>query len=544
MRYRFQHSNHMWRKVELLDATVFLAGQLKDLETLVSKLKSKKRYSYRSLLREQNDHFGLVAVFKDKIFISTDRIQSYPIYYELEENGGLVISTTGSEFRHAKYKDRYNRHLEPFFLASGYTVGSETLISGVNRLLPGQLVEFTTQDERVVELKADRYFIYAPNLHGQGDENRLASELNEVLDEVTVDLINKAEGRKICLMLSAGLDSRLILAKLVQHGYRDLQAFSYGSVGNMEGREARAIAERLGVPWEFVPPRKEDVNHFLGADGFAYGRFASGVTTTAVFTEFYALRRLKRRGFFGDDFLFVNGQTGDFLTGGHLRNHQSNDEALDWIRDKHFSLFDLKEIGLSEEKVRDYLYFWLSANQSEGMLSQKFGGHTLNLMMEWQERQCNYVVNSMRAYDWHHQLWSLPLWHPLLMDFFNKVPLNLQLQQRLYFKFLTNWNYQNLFNPLRRPYDPWCYHGTFIKTLAWVIGKCKSESTKQDFYRKSYYYSDLWYLYRFFGWQTYKALNQEIRSPASLFSLLTINQLRQELGLDISPFVPLQKSFN
>ena len=520
-----------WRHIKVAGGEAYIAGTFNCLKAFAASCRRNDTTEIQKALLDQHGHFGIVLVFEDMCFVACDRVQSYPLLYETKADGSVIIATDAKMFRNSAYKDSYQADLAPFYLLAGYTAGKHTLIRNVFRVLPGELIYFKEKDGDPPKRFQQRYFAYMPDLESPSDEDSLLKGLEERLDEVTEHLMRQADGRTICLALSAGLDSRVILAKLVEHGYPNIRTFSYGTWKNMEAREARKIASKLNVKWEFIGPRRADINDFHFGDGNEFNRSASGITTTAVFTEFYALKQLQNRGITGDEFLFVNGQTGDFLTGGHLRPHTGFAMAVEWIKSKHFSLFARESLGIAEDQIDRYLSNWIKENCGSAAFKGLHAGDSFNLMLEWQERQSNYIINSMRAYDWHGQKWALPLWHPRLIDFYMGVPHRLQLSQQLYFEFLSAWNFSDLFRVLRKPYDPWCWHGQIMRGMGGLIGQLIDNKAKDSFYRRNYYYSDLWYLYRLFGRRAYLDLHECIRSPASLFTIRSLQLLKMDLGL-------------
>ena len=56
--------------------------------------------------------------------------------------------------------------------------------------------------------------------------------------------------------MSGGLDSRLILSKLVEKRYRKILAFSYGIRGNSDSKIAKEICEKLNVKWQHITTKK------------------------------------------------------------------------------------------------------------------------------------------------------------------------------------------------------------------------------------------------------------------------------------------------
>ena len=81
---------------------------------------------------------------------------------------------------------------------------------------------------------------------------KLSIFISLVFNNVFKRVIEQANGNKIWVPLSAGYDSRTVLAKLLELGYDRIQTFSYGTPGNMESVVAKEISEKAGVPWCFV----------------------------------------------------------------------------------------------------------------------------------------------------------------------------------------------------------------------------------------------------------------------------------------------------
>ena len=121
------------------------------------------------------------------------------------------------------------------------------------------------------------------------------------------------------MALSSGFDSK-VLGKFLELGYTKVETFTYGTKNNFEAKSAQKIAKKLNVKWEFVDSKcsKNTIKSFYSGDLANYF-LNSGLVTTAAMTEIVALKRLLKDKNKKND-IFVNGQTGDFITGGHIPN--------------------------------------------------------------------------------------------------------------------------------------------------------------------------------------------------------------------------------
>lgn len=427
----------------------WLAGQISSLNELAELVSSRNTEELNLFLKREQKAFGVIMRFDDYLFAACDRVQSYPIFWE-QCRGGLVVSADPRYFRSEHYRGRLCTKLLPLFKASGYSLGSNTMVQGVKRIRPGESIIHDGGGDVVSE----RYYLYMPHFSENSEASKsLRDELGDVLDEIVTSLISDADGRPIVLPLSAGFDSRLLLGKLVEHGAADnLITFSYGAPGNMEAGEAKKFADQVGASWFFVAPDKSDVEEYKCGELREYLRFSGGIHTTSAVTEYFALKKMAENGYAGDQVLYINGQSGDFLTGGHLFVEPDIDAYLDRIMAKHFGLLTVGAASPIRKEFKKVLLGWAGENDIAEANQEGFLPHRFHLLFEWQERQSTYVVNQQRAYDWFGIQWSLPLWHPKLMDFYERVPLEGQIKQKLYMDYLRHWNFKGLFDSMRAPY--------------------------------------------------------------------------------------------
>ncbi len=482
----------------------------------------------RALLAEPGQ-FGCIIETDDALWAAVDRVQGYPVFLK-EGAGGVEIATDASVWLTRDHAPLLNERQARLFLLSGYCIGRETLLDGVTRVLPGECVLI---DKASGQVERHRYYVFRPSFDGEGSEQDWHRRLGAALDAAIERLLVQADGRRIWLPLSAGYDSRAILAKLLEHGYGGkVETFSYGTPGNMEARVARRIAAKAGVPWRFVSPGgTADMRDFREGDCARYMLRAGSVHTTPAVTEFHALKALLDGGEMERGEIVTNGQSGDYLTGGHIPTRLGSDGIPGYIWGKHFALFPRMEEALDRGLADTVLAAWSQAYFPDADLDDPQGRYVFYLTFEWQERQCRYVVNQQRAYDWLGLEWRLPLWDGALMDLFARVPLALQMGQELYVDYLMRWNHGGLFDEGRQPYTPWPRYGPLIRGAARMAGLLLGAQAKEGLYKRLYYFSDYHYLYRYFGWRVHAAFWRELRNPASLFALDHLARVRQALGV-------------
>jgi asparagine synthase (glutamine-hydrolysing) len=332
------------------------------------------------------------------------------------------------------------------FALSGFTVGDGTLYRDVRTLLPGQyLLGHKTKPAKVL-----RYHTWRPWRPERTTPGDLFEPLSTLHERIISDLIASAQGRPILIPLSAGLDSRFVASGLVEAGYGNVRCFAYGLAGNREAFMSKKIAERLGLPWTFVPYTNRSVRAATATDDHrAYERYADSFTAIPFPQDYPALMALRERGELDPESIVVNGNSGDFITGNHIppslfEPKDDGPEArlsriLDGLVSKHFKHWEVLKTPERLAEVRRLLTAEIEG--FGGLPEDPAGDHGIYEMSEFIDRQSKYVINGQRCYEWLGLSWRLPLWDRALLDFWEKAPLAAKRQQTLYRQVLErdNW---------------------------------------------------------------------------------------------------------
>jgi len=226
------------------------------------------------------------------------------------------------------------------FRMAGYVTGRRTLYRSLSQLQAGEVLVWT---EDLSTPTIERYFLFYCDEHTRAGEEDLVEELSEITNAIFNRVIEEAGGAPIWIPLSGGLDSRLVLCKLKELGYDNVTAFSYGPKGNYEAKAAKEVAERVGVPWHFVPVGMGEARRFFWSEGRRrYWRFADGLCSVPNMQDIQVLSMMMEKGLISHDCVIINGQSGDFITGGHIPASFMEDTPnvsllLERIIDKHYS---------------------------------------------------------------------------------------------------------------------------------------------------------------------------------------------------------------
>jgi asparagine synthase (glutamine-hydrolysing) len=391
-------------------------------------------------------HYSFVLETQDYVLAVVDRIRSYPIYYTDTDN--ILISNSVSDVQGSlNLNDIDNTSLLEFKM-SGYIIGRETLYKGVYQLLPG---EYLLYDKKNKKLHRERYYQYGLGGYKstQKTEAEILEELHQLHLKIFSEMIESLDGRPVWIPLSGGLDSRFILGMLLELKYDNITTFSYGPDKFWEIKRAKEIANFLNIKWHHISyDPKQTRKLFDTKDREAYYKYAWGVNAVPVLNDYYAILMMRKSNFIPDNAVFINGQSGDFLTGGHIPDTNEADNylaaLLENIINKNHSLWeDLKtedNLNYITEKILSIINISSKDKISRTDLAKYYEFY------EWQERQCKFVVNGQRVYEWFGYDWRLPLWHDELMFFWERVPWEVKTQQKLFKRYLDIYNPASLFN--------------------------------------------------------------------------------------------------
>ncbi len=398
----------------------------------------------------QNGHFAIMVKKNDFLFASVDRVRSIPLFYG-SCNGQFYLSDNVRWVR-AKLND-----YKPYPLAvtefryTGFVTGRDTLFPKVKQLQAGEclLVQNGADGLKVMPY---RYYAYI-------GKNFFASSLDELvplLDAVFLHaferLIQYANGRTLVVPLSAGLDSRLVIAMLKRLGYEKVIAFSYGKEGNRESIKSKKIATKIGYRWLFVPyTRGLWRDWYYSKEYDAYSRYSDGLCSLPHIQDWPAVWSLRDQGLIPDDSIFLPGHTGDFISGGHipsyyLRVGQMNKTKLvDSIIKKHYRLWNLKlEPKELQVKIKERI---LSRLPDIPIKDVENAGNVFEYF-DWQERQPKHVLNSLRIYEFWGYDWRIPFWDVEIMNFWQRVPFEQKIDKLLYKHYLEQKNFLGVFSNL------------------------------------------------------------------------------------------------
>ncbi|MBT7445666.1 MAG: hypothetical protein HN790_17070 [Methylococcales bacterium] len=522
-----------WRKLSDNHCVVWGAGaeqSLVQIQQLVSQinLPSNSQKLYQAL-QAVPGHFAIIIEGDGWVLACVDRVRSHVIVYQ-QEKDQLQLSNDIKAFG----VDDVNRDSLLELQMANYVSGSNTIFKSVQQLQPGECLLWDKQTKKTVVHCYQPYFSEQLLAHNRDD---LMQQQIEVTDRVFQRVVDHADGRTIWIPLSGGLDSRLVLCLLKSKGYDNIRTFSYGPPGNYDAKWAKIVAEKVGVPWAFIPYSNRIVNKYFWSDKRKdYWQFASNGCSIPFMSDEVAFDYMIRNKIFNDPegSVVVNGQSGDFISGGHISGyHLQPLEAeklydisviIDAIIKKHYSL---------NKKVLSKTSDWLSdrIHNSLGIKGGEYSGqHLIKLYEQWEcsERQSRYVVNGQRSYDYYGIDWSLPLWDLEMFEFWKQVPSEFKFDQNLYKEYLVKQDFMGMFKDFKSTMWNWQGAGFMVFPIAKMIGLIAGQSAKAQFYELTKYFGKYSHHYAPFGFWHHAKTMKYYNGPLGRYPELLIREQQLE----------------
>lgn len=394
-----------------------------------------------SALAAIDGRFALVLEGEGWAVGAVDRIRSAPLLYAAAKDGRARLGMHGPRVAAAAGIDAVDPDGALALAMGGFTIGDATLYRGLRQLRPGEAV--LVRDGRPAETAF--YAQWRPWREDDPDPATLPRRLSDATFRVVERTLAAAGGREIVVPLSAGYDSRVLVAVLKVLGAANVRCFAYGPPGSSEVETSRAVAARLGYPWRHVPVSPGGVRRgFAGATFPRFMDYADSGCATPFVQDLFVLEALLADGWLPRDALMVNGQSGDFVSGNHVPE-AINALALDGtapraadaraplfaaLQRKHFSLWDTLRRPADVARIDALLEAQLAATSAPPPTA----AHAPALFehLEFVDRQSKYTIAGQRAYEFFGLAWSLPLWDDPYLDFWEAVPRAARRGQTLY----------------------------------------------------------------------------------------------------------------
>ncbi len=192
---------------------------------------------------------------KRVLFAARDRLGIKPFYYRWDVQSFLFGSEIKAILAHPGIKAEFNRNTLAEYLAFGYISGTETMFTGIRKLMPGHTLELREgaepQIERYWDLDVEVDGKLRPRQHYVKDyRDRLESAVSShLMSDVPLGMF-----------LSGGLDSSAVAALATKIRGDRIQTFAvgYGEEKFSELGFAREVADHIGSDHHEVQLSREE----------------------------------------------------------------------------------------------------------------------------------------------------------------------------------------------------------------------------------------------------------------------------------------------
>lgn len=250
-----------------------------------------------------------------------------------------------------------------------------TWFEGIKRLYPGQQLAYD-MGSHSVKLSS------ATDLSGLLKDSE--SDLFRNLDDFFLKAKQKIDNQPVVISLSAGSDSRTLLACLRHYGF-EVKARSWGGDNFLETKKIQKLVNKFNIPWDLIPS-DDYLTDFL--ENYKRGILVSNGLLPALHHQFYYDRLdpfcTVFEGYFGSE--FVKGELSDGmftrLYYDVIHGHSVKDTVeryvnefsaefknafAGYIRDEYGEEFDGIQSDTGLEKFQSYLLEFLPSKRFAGI---------------------------------------------------------------------------------------------------------------------------------------------------------------------------------
>lgn len=292
------------------------------------------------------------------------------------------------------------------------------------------------------EVEKNTYFQFQYNIKYEDNEQQILNDIGRTYDNVAKKMISFLNGRTAVIPLSGGHDSRLITYLLKKYNYENVITYTYGRVNNEEALVSKKVADYLGYDWEFVPYKTKTMQKMYNNPD-TYNDMADycgrGFTVPHI-QDWMAIDYLYKNNIIDKNCVIIPGHTGDFLTGGHLReefikkDYMMISELIEMIIDFHYIQYKYRNFNKNLTQL-------FNKRISESLnieMDNKIGAQEAACLFErfdYKERQCKHICNSVRLYEYYGLQWYMPLWHKEVVNQWLKIPIKFRYNREIYEKY-------------------------------------------------------------------------------------------------------------
>lgn len=191
---------------------------------------------------------AIIYIDHEAVRAACDALATFPLFY-FRNSDMLVISD-----RLSLICQLVEAGLDPAgfmeFMRFGFFIGDRSPLQNVHRIRAGETIRLSTRESAEFS-SARRQFSWVPEA---GDPDGTATSLEEITDLL---LEASAVPDGTMLMMSAGWDSRTILAALLARGTKDILLYNHGGSDSREAMIVKKICRDFGLNLTQAPLSEE-----------------------------------------------------------------------------------------------------------------------------------------------------------------------------------------------------------------------------------------------------------------------------------------------
>ena len=462
-----------WKFLKKNQSTLWYKGYLYNTEFVdvllyIEKISFDKIKEY---LNSLDGNFSFIFQSEKFTLASVDKLASIPLFYFIDINV-LTLTPHNYLIQDLLKEDMFDNDSLLSISMSGYTVGNKTIYKKLKKFNCGEFFYFSNLNGMFI---FDFYYKYSPwkYISLNAKDYSKNDYINSILS-VFEKLYNysKKQKKRIAISGSAGYDSRLIYACLKEIGADNLISFSYGLKNNFEANAAQDICNYLNIPWKFSEYTNQKLSLLIKKDEFKNFRKITDTNySTSDYSDFFAIQELVSNDYL-KDCIIVNGQAGDFITGGHLlkkfydkvQGKDIIDRAINAYLEKHYRLWPKLNSFENNSRIKKLILKEISNLKVKNFNEINILGILESI--QFQERQSKHVLSRQRNYEYFDLEWILPMWDNTFINFWEKMPLNLKIDQFFHIETLKSKNISNIWKGKK-----WLKLKENIKISPWYFEK-------------------------------------------------------------------------
>jgi asparagine synthase (glutamine-hydrolysing) len=375
--------------------------------------------------------YSAIIVEEERLIISGDIINFFPIYFVYTENR-WIVSDNLSSITQKTQNLKIDESEIPGFLSAGFSSGFNTLIEGIKKTRAGSSIELFHDGT----YKTQTYYSFIPEQFCGDETEKLIIKAESTFLDAGKNVCSFLAGRTAVIPLSGGFDSRLIAVLMKKLNYENVICFTYGRKTN-EVEISKKVASNLGFKWYFVDYEKIDYKGFTKDEQFLNYAFEySGAYSMVYLQEYFAVKYLKENNLIPQDSVFLPGHSGDYLGGSYTNRTAKishHNELLTVFLEKNYYFFKKKrraEKLAIREKIKETLVEYPEKNHISASYNP--------FIEDWdvKEKLSKFIFRSSYVFTFFGYEHIYPFWDSQVVNFWRNVPYELRSGKTFYDKVL------------------------------------------------------------------------------------------------------------